>query len=103
MQKKARKDDTTGIDAAWEAMIKNRRIRKAVTTAEVDTPEDDSMVRFGGFIADNEDEAVEANAVKGGSGSNLKKPAAKGLYASISIIFPVFTLKMFKPIAVYSN
>lgn len=43
------------------------------------------MVRYGGYISDNEHEAAEASAVKGGA-SNLKKPS-KGLYASVFNIY----------------
>ena len=72
------------MDPEWEAFIKNRAALKAVTTAEVDMPDGDSMVQYGGFISDNEDEAVEASAIKVG-GVKSKKPV-KGLYARITLL-----------------
>ena len=60
------------------------------------------MVRYGGFISDNEDGGAEASAIKD-TGINVKKPA-KGFFASISILrsFCV-THTLQTPVAVYSN
>jgi hypothetical protein len=44
------------------------------------------MVRYGGFISDNEDEVAEGSAVKNTqAGIDVKKPI-KGIYASIRVL-----------------
>ena len=71
-------------------------------TAQVDMLDDDSMVRYGGFISDNENEDVEASAVKD-SGKSFKKPSM-GLYACTLLLrLLIFTQTLFKLIVVCSD
>ncbi|KAM6488993.1 hypothetical protein JOM56_015546 [Amanita muscaria] len=90
--KKRREDDTTGLDPEWADFIKKHGKRKQVTKqAEAATEhsqaavagpvlDEESCVRYGGFIGDNEDDTAEASAV----GQAILKPK-KNLYPSIRI------------------
>ena len=95
-QKKQKKDDLTGFDPEWEAVIKKRALLKktkvATMAADTDAPDadEDSMVHYGGFVGDNEDDTGEAAAARE-QVVKFKKPV-KGLYASISfILVPPFS------------
>ncbi|KAM6491212.1 hypothetical protein JOM56_013451 [Amanita muscaria] len=89
--KKRREDDTTGLDPEWADFIKKHGKRKQVTKqAEAATEhsqaavagpvsDEESCVRYGGFIGDNEDDTVEASTV----GQAILKPK-KNVYVRLN-------------------
>ncbi|KAM6491427.1 hypothetical protein JOM56_013201 [Amanita muscaria] len=86
--KKRREDDTTGLDPEWADFVKKHGKQKKITKqversqAAVAGPvsDEESCVRYGGFVGDNEDDTAEASAV----GKVILK-LKKNLYPSIHI------------------
>jgi hypothetical protein len=58
--------------------------KKVTMAADAYATDEDSMVHYGGFVGDNEDDTAEATTTRE-QVIESKKPA-KGLYASISFI-----------------
>ena len=87
----------TGFDPDWEAFVKKRATKvKAAVAAETDTLDEESMVRYGGFVGDNEDDTREATTAREQIIKSRKGPA-KGLYVSFYFIYFHFALTLVTP------